>query len=220
MARSVPCASCGIQHENRGPFCGDYCKAVAEFIRLCRRWIREPAKQADPEYPYVLQVRLAFLNADFLGRGTVYDENARHLSSAQKAAIWERDQGRCVRCGKPGAEVDHISSSSDDPANLQLLCLDCHHAKTRQAMAPVTDAADREALDRFYTALGRRINATQPMNACDNEQSWSKLWRRWPDLEPGGTGYSSSAVPLGFNDILALIANFMPDRASESDSAS
>lgn len=154
----------------------------------------------------MLQVRLAFLNSEFLGHGTVYNEKARQLSSAQKATSWDRDQGRCVRCGGPGAEVDHINDSSNEPSNLQLLCLDCHHAKTRQSMVLVTDAADRDALHAFYAGLGRRIDAPEPVMACDNEQAWGKSWRRWPDIAPSALAYASGATTLSFADFLRMMA--------------
>ncbi len=174
-------------------------------MRLCRRWLREPAKQADPQYPYALQVRLAFLHSAHIGHGQVYDKQARHLTPDQKAAIRERDNGLCVKCGKPGAEIDHISGSSDDPSNLQLLCLDCHHAKTRQAMTAITDPADRTAIAALHAELAHRINSPAPCRACDNEQTWSKAWRSWPAITAAGA-YDPQPAPLRFADIMAVIA--------------
>ncbi len=48
--------------------------------------------------------------------------------------IWKRDGGKCRRCERetPGGEIDHIvpirDGGTDDPANLRLLCHDCHVA--------------------------------------------------------------------------------------------
>lgn len=52
-----------------------------------------------------------------------------------RARALDRDRHRCVRCGRPATEVDHIWEIADggslyDLANLQSLCHDCHHAKT------------------------------------------------------------------------------------------
>jgi hypothetical protein len=201
----IPCASCSAACPGRGPFCGSYCKALAEFVRLCRRWLREPAKQADPQYPYALQVRLAFLHSARIGHGQVYDKQARHLTHVQKAAIRERDSGLCVKCGKPGAEIDHINGSSDDPSNLQFLCLDCHHAKTRQAMTAITDPADRAAIAALHAELAHRINSPAPCRACDNEQTWANAWRSWPAITAAGA-YDPQPAPLRFADIMAVIA--------------
>lgn len=43
-----------------------------------------------------------------------------------------RDRGRCVQCGAPGTDVDHITHGDDHRlANLQLLCHPCHNTKTQ-----------------------------------------------------------------------------------------
>ena len=67
-----------------------------------------------------------------------------------RAAILERDGYRCVKCGKAGRlEVDHIepveSGGTDDPANLQTLCRDCHILKTRLENIPDRERRDWEA---------------------------------------------------------------------------
>jgi 5-methylcytosine-specific restriction enzyme A len=56
-----------------------------------------------------------------------------------RAAILKRDKGLCQHCIKQGRsvvanEVDHIvpkhRGGTDDHANLQSLCIECHTAKT------------------------------------------------------------------------------------------
>jgi hypothetical protein len=81
VTSQVPCANCDSACPGRGPFYGSYCKAYAEFVRLCRRWLRDAAKRADPNYPYVLRLRLAFLHGAYLGHGEVYNETARNLTA-------------------------------------------------------------------------------------------------------------------------------------------
>ena len=52
-----------------------------------------------------------------------------------KRICWERDDGKCVMCGEPGAQVDHIEPVGKlawgsplviDPDNGRVLCLPCH----------------------------------------------------------------------------------------------
>ena len=56
-----------------------------------------------------------------------------HEPGAQqvRARVLDRDGGRCVRCGATeGLEVHHLVAAADGgpttPANLVVLCLDCH----------------------------------------------------------------------------------------------
>jgi len=204
MSAGKPCASCGDAHSGRGPFCTDYCRAVAEFVRLCRRWFRDPARQADTDYLFVLQVRLAALHAGYLGRA---GDGAppRRLTAAEKTAVRERDQGRCAQCGRRGGEVNRIDGPSSELANLQLLCTDCRRARTREALTQIADPADRAALAELHELLRRRIDAVLPELACDNEQTWGASWRRWPRLPDSAHAYRQQPAALGFTDIIAVI---------------
>ena len=56
-----------------------------------------------------------------------------------RAAVLRRDEGVCQPCSRLGRiteakEVDHIiakaAGGTDDPANLQAICVDCHASKT------------------------------------------------------------------------------------------
>ena len=52
-----------------------------------------------------------------------------------RASIRRRDKWKCVLCGRPATDVDHIVELADggsfhDPANLRSLCDECHKAKT------------------------------------------------------------------------------------------
>lgn len=76
-----------------------------------------------------------------------------------RACIRRRDHYRCVLCGKPGHEVDHIIELADggcfyDWDNLRTLCSDCHKKKTaasRTARARVR-AAHKKA-EKFAEKL-------------------------------------------------------------------
>ncbi|HEU5419159.1 MAG TPA: hypothetical protein VFV41_15820 [Streptosporangiaceae bacterium] len=203
MSAGKPCASCGDPHAGRGPFCADYCRELAEFVRLCRRWFRDPARQADTDYLFVLQVRLAALHAGYLGRAG--REAPRKLTAAEKAAVRERDRGRCTQCGRRGHEVDRIDGHSSELANLQLLCTECRRARTREAITQIADPADRAALAELHELLRHRIDAAVPARACDNEQTWGASWRRWPNLPDGAQAYRQQPAALGFTDIIAVI---------------
>ncbi|MBF6301181.1 HNH endonuclease [Nocardia amamiensis] len=59
----------------------------------------------------------------------------RGVPRAQAEQIRQRDKGICQKCSRPGHEVDHIinvkADGTDDDDNLQVLCKDCHDAKTQ-----------------------------------------------------------------------------------------
>lgn len=172
-------------------------------MRLCRRWFRDPARQADTDYLFVLQVRLAALHAGYLGRAG--REAPRKLTAAEKAAVRERDRGRCTQCGRRGHEADRIDGHSSELANLQLLCTECRRARTREAITQIADPADRAALAELHELLRHRIDAAVPARACDNEQTWGASWRRWPNLPDGAQAYRQQPAALGFTDIIAVI---------------
>jgi len=55
-----------------------------------------------------------------------------------RRAIRRRDKWKCVLCGDPASDVDHIVELADggsfsDPSNLRSLCAKCHKAKTVEA---------------------------------------------------------------------------------------
>jgi hypothetical protein len=87
-----------------------------------------------------------------------------------------RDQRKCRICGKPGDEIDHISGSSNDPANLQLLCDSCHNKKkTTASFILITKESHPEAWEKAQW-LKRRTAAKRPLQLCDSEE-WSTLQR-------------------------------------------
>jgi len=152
------CASClqQLPDEEEGLFCSELCSQTASTGRIDQ-----------PDVRQAVRTRVAHL----LAGG--YHEAARRLSPAIRAQVWERDSGRCVSCGQPGAEIDHIAGDSPDLGNLQLLCADCHQAKTTARMRPASreQAAEVNAL---YTA---RVQPEAPVLLCDDGQGWTRQWR-------------------------------------------
>jgi 5-methylcytosine-specific restriction endonuclease McrA len=63
--------------------------------------------------------------------------DAERMSAAYKAArrtVWRRDRGRCVDCGAPAAEVDHVvprvEGGPDTVDNLVCRCSTHHRSRT------------------------------------------------------------------------------------------
>lgn len=63
------------------------------------------------------------------------NNNRAHVSTATRKRILARDGHQCAQCGSAeNLEVDHINNQRgpnyDRDNNLQVLCADCHKAKT------------------------------------------------------------------------------------------
>ena len=164
------CANCDsvLEIENQTLFCGEFCTQVASFVRYARRVVRDPVRSGDAEVKEAIRTRMAIL----IGGG--YPERARRLNDDQRAAIIERDGGKCVRCGEPANEIDHVAGSSSDPTNLQLLCDDCHNTKTQQAFVPATPQQSAWAKELWDS----RILINEPVRLCDDDQHWDSVWRK------------------------------------------
>lgn len=108
------------------------------------------------------------------GRCTDHQRPAWHTPSAHtrltdptawrqaRARALDRDHHRCVRCGRPATEVDHIWEIADggslyDLANLQSLCHDCHHAKTIHSSRRKRNGTDHGLglAERIFNQLDR-----------------------------------------------------------------
>lgn len=80
--------------------------------------------------------------------------------AAVRRRVFERDQYRCVECGRPGAlECDHIAPLEREPwqdpydvNGLQTLCRQCHIEKTRHENLSrrITDPAWKELVDEMF----------------------------------------------------------------------
>ena len=163
-----PCANCSSTIREAKVYCSQACAQEAGWVRYARR-CRVDGRDQRSDVIEALRIRLALI----LAGG--YDKLARKLPDSIRRAIIERDQGKCRICGKPGDEIDHISGSSDDPANLQLLCDSCHNKKTTASFVRITKESHPEAWEKAQW-LKRRAAAKRPLQLCDSEE-WSTLQR-------------------------------------------
>lgn len=162
------CANClePLPQDEETLFCSTWCAEIASNARYQRRVLHD----GRIERPDVREV-IATQNAFMLIGG--YRSLGRTLSTSTRAEVKQRDGGRCQQCGKPGLEIDHIDGSSADLSNLQLLCGDCHRAKTAQNMVPASDES-RARLQAFFLA---RVMPDEPRLLADDEVEWASLWR-------------------------------------------
>lgn len=77
----------------------------------------------------------------------------RHQWRRLRRAVLDRDAWRCRRCGGAGRlDVHHVvpvaDGGTDDPANLEAICRDCHVALHQGARSP-----ERVAWDRYLRRL-------------------------------------------------------------------
>ncbi|MEX1078016.1 MAG: HNH endonuclease [Homoserinimonas sp.] len=162
------CANClePIPDDAEALFCSAWCSEVAEAVRYQRRVFRD-GRIDQPDVREAVAIRNAFI----LAGG--YRSLGRTLKTTTRAEVKTRDGGRCQSCGKPGTEIDHIDGSSAELSNLQLLCSDCHHAKTAENLVPAS--SEQSAL--IKALFVSRVAPDKPKLLADDEIEWTKLWR-------------------------------------------
>ncbi len=162
------CANCmePLPEKIDGLFCSELCSQTADTIRYWRRVSRD-GRIDDPDVKLAIRTRVAHL----LAGG--YRRQARQLSDGVREQVWRSDGGLCVLCGKPGAEIDHIDTDSADLSNLQLLCLECHHAKTARQMVPASEVQTTW----INELIAERVVPNVPALLCDDEVRWATEWR-------------------------------------------
>lgn len=175
------------------------CYDEADAVRYARKKYEEYAGQSLP-----MDIQAAIdMNRHLAWETTGYDKRERKKADAQRLAVFERDKGRCVECGRIGSEVDHIDGTDSNRLdNLQLLCVDCHEKKTYEAYGYLLDARrEREDPDAEESAppvsweamtpeeqeswrpwlehmveYEERVNAPEPLRPCD-VPDWD--WKGW-----------------------------------------
>lgn len=173
---SLPCANCDeefVPWKSTLRYCSLGCHDEAKAVRYIRAKLAEysctevAALPDDIEQAIYYKVWWAVMGG--------YDERGRrHISLERRAEVHSRDQGLCVICGQPGAEVDHMHSDSDKLQDLRLLCDPCHNEVTTAHLSPLNEPWQIEAQE----LLMARVFADPPTRDCDSAD-WHRLWRDW-----------------------------------------
>lgn len=174
-------------------FCTDLCQEYARVVRYWRTVARNGDLETDAGVREALETKIAHL----LAGG--YNATARRITREARALVIERDKV-CVSCGRPGEEIDHIDGDSNDPGNLQLLCKDCHHTKTRSHFVP----AGPEMTALIDGIERDRVLPDEPSQLCDDDMFWkiveSQIRReriaRIRGTEPGYGKWGMTAVQM------------------------
>jgi hypothetical protein len=149
-------------------FCSEVCRQRADTVRYARR-VNRDGRIADPLVQEALRTKMAFAVTD-----GGYPRVVRELDAETRKAVITRDGRKCVVCGEPGTEIDHLVDSSAELTNLRLLCHGCHTKKTAENFRPIEAGSGAEVI---WSDLMRRIDAAVPLRRCDNEASWPSSWR-------------------------------------------
>ena len=99
-----------------------------------------------------------------------------------RAAVFAAKGDRCLSCGAPATDVDHVvsaASGDDSLANFQPLCHSCHLEKTLSSPMP-WDTSSGDAIarhERREATYWARVRAQPSLRACDDERTWPVGWR-------------------------------------------
>lgn len=200
-----PCANCG-QDSDKKPYCSPDCKMVADNVRMMREWVRSPDKQADPDYDDAFVPRIGKLNSVALGWGYGVHQP---VTGKLRDFIMERDGYKCQIgiagvCISEASQIDHIAGPSMEPSNLQASCRPCNMNKVVDSIGTDSTDVEHQIMREFQKVLAERIESEIPTRACDDEQNWRFIWRKWPRV--GGTiwaTYRPVTPTVGFAYILA-----------------
>ncbi len=156
------CPNCAAPLEPTGLplWCSRLCRQMAKHVRYIRRVTRD-GRIDQSDVQLAVNQRLGSMN---------YPADERQLRPAVRQAVKARDEGRCVRCGEPGTEIDHIGGSSPDLTNLQLLCTTCHQAKTDAGKVPASSEHVAFVTELMYG----RVYPDLPALLCDDD-TWDEI---------------------------------------------
>ena len=131
----VECIECGavVAMTSRAKlYCSEACQQTLSLVRYIRRTIADGRWDRDPAIEDVLQMQLAHI----LAGG--YHKAARRVPPKLRAEIFERDGNKCVLCGAPATEIDHIAGDANTPDNLRAACRDCNFGMAQERFVPAS----------------------------------------------------------------------------------
>ena len=154
-------------------YCSIACEQEAELVRYIRRCASD-GRIDQEDVQIAITTRLAHIASGG------YDRKARRLTDQQRTAVVASSNGLCAICGKPGIDIDHIDGPSGYPANLQLLCKDCHEQKTFTRIVPVEPGSESyERVKAIHERIWSSAEAAEPQRPCHDERTWTTQWRAY-----------------------------------------
>jgi 5-methylcytosine-specific restriction endonuclease McrA len=171
LTYQLDCFNCDdpftVTKQSLSGFCRTWCRDVESVIRYARGTRSDGRYEADPDVRYAVDIRIAHVLGG-VENSEWYERNhaeARTIPPAVREAVTRRDEGRCVKYGDEGTEIDHIRDGEPSIENLQLLCKNCHREKTQERLKPGNTLTERQELT--WLDITTRIRATEPLRVCD-----------------------------------------------------
>jgi ferredoxin len=166
----VDCIECGAEmvlERYARLYCSELCRQALKLIHYGRAVVADGRIQRDPAIEEAIQMRIA----QILGGG--YDERIRRVTPALRAQVFERDGGKCVLCGAPATQIDHIAGDANTLENLRSACGLCNLGMAQARLVPAcpSQAATAER-------LVERIFAPVPLFLRDDETAWAATYSR------------------------------------------
>jgi hypothetical protein len=159
----VECVECGAPIDLSGRarlYCSPACRQTLKLVRYARATLADGRAQADPKIEDAWRMRLAHI----LAGG--YHEAERRVPAAMRERVFERDDHKCVICGDPATEIDHIAGDANAMDNLRSTCGTCNFKMAEEQFVPVTGAAAARG-----TEILKRMLAPEPTHPRDDPQA-------------------------------------------------
>jgi hypothetical protein len=162
----VECVECGaamVQTNRAKLYCSLVCHQTLKTVHYARATVADGRFERDPTIEDALRVRVAYIIAGG------YHEVERRVPPALRAQIFARDDHKCVLCGEPATQIDHIAGDANTPENLRASCGACNLglAQAQLVPAPPEKAAVAE---RIF----QRMFAPAPLVERDDESAWDE----------------------------------------------